>query len=323
MRMRDLGLRLEETALLGRVKRLYGELERRGIRFRPHAWLSSEWFSPDGSPGIAVPFYLAHSRLIKLEARQMLQVEGGTAATCMRILRHEAGHAIDTAYRLHFKRRWRDVFGRYSEPYPRFYRPRPNSRSFVLHLDSWYAQAHPAEDFAETFAVWLTPRSNWRRQYRDWPDALSKLEFVDRLMQEIAGRPPAIRSRTKVEPLSRISRTLEQHYRMKRKRYGAAWPDIYDRELRRIFSNDPRYARRPAASHFLRSIRPRIRTTVAEWTSAHTYTVDQVLQDMIERSRELKLRLALPRNQAKTLAVILLTVHTMNCLHAHRHEIPV
>jgi hypothetical protein len=110
---------------------------------------------------------------------------------------------------------------------------------------------------------------------------------------------------------------------MKRKRYGAAWPDIYDRELRRIFSNDPRYARRQAASHFLRSIRPRIRTTVAEWTSAHTYTVDQVLQDMIERSRELKLRLALPRNQAKTLAVILLTVHTMNCLHAHRHEIPV
>ena len=26
-----------------------------------------------------------------------------------------------------------------------------------MHLDPWYAQSHPDEDFAETFAVWLTP----------------------------------------------------------------------------------------------------------------------------------------------------------------------
>ncbi len=323
MRMRDLGLNLDGTPLMRRVSRLYGELERRGIRFRPHVWLSSEWFSPDGVPGIAIPFYLVHPRLIKLEARQMLEVEGGNPAACMRILRHEAGHAIDTAYRLHFKKRWREVFGHYSEPYPRYYRPEPNSRCFVLHLDAWYAQAHPAEDFAETFAVWLTPRSHWRRRYVTWPKALHKLEFVDELMQEIAGTPPRVKARGKVEPVSRISRTLQQHYRMKRKRYGATGSDIYDRELRRMFSSEPRFARRPTAASFLRGMRPRIRSTVAEWTSAHTYTVDQVLQEMIERCRELKLRLAVPRNRATTQAVILLTVHTMNCLHAHRHEIPV
>ena len=28
-----------------------------------------------------------------------------------------------------------------------------------------YAASHPEEDFAETFAVWLTPRSNWRQSF--------------------------------------------------------------------------------------------------------------------------------------------------------------
>jgi len=323
MRLCDLGLRYENSLLERRVKQLHAELQARGLRFRPHAWLSSEWFSPDGVPGIAIPFYLAHPRLAKLEAKKMLEVEGGTAATCMRILRHEAGHAIDTAYRLHFRKRWREAFGRYTEPYPRYYRPKPNSRGFVLHLDAWYAQAHPAEDWAETFAVWLTPRSNWRRRYQDWPEALKKLEFVDELMREIAGKPRRVVSRIKIEPVSQLKSTLRQHYRRKTKRYGAEWPDVYDRDLRRLFSDDRQYADRPAAATFLRSIRTEIRGTVAEWTGAHPYTVDQVLQDMIDHCRRLRLRLARSRGQAKTEAVILLTVHTMNCLLAGRHEIPV
>lgn len=323
MRLSDLGLRYEGGLLERRVKRLHRELADRGIRFKPHAWLSSEWFSPDGVPGIAIPFYLAHPRLMKLEARQMLEVEGGTAASCMRVLRHEAGHAIDTAYRLHFKKSWRETFGHYSQPYPKYYRPKPNSRSFVLHLEAWYAQAHPAEDWAETFAIWLTPRSNWRQQYRDWPAALQKLEYVDELMRQIAGRPPAVTSRVKVEPLSQLRKTLAQHYRWKTKRYGAEWPEFYDRDLRRLFSDDARYARRPTAASFLRSIRREIRGTVAEWTGAHPYTVDHVLQDMIDHCRRLKLRMARSPNRAKTEAVILLTVHTMNCLLAGRHEIPV
>ena len=124
--------------------------------FRPHFWLSDEWFSPDGIPGIAIPFYLAHPRLARLELHQMLEVEGGTHEWCMKILRHEAGHAIENAYQAapagagvassSAARR---------EPYPEYYTPRPYSKSFVIHLDAWYAQSHPDEDFAETFAVWL------------------------------------------------------------------------------------------------------------------------------------------------------------------------
>jgi len=322
VRLCDLGLRIERTPLERMVERLYWELEDRGIRFKPRVWLSSEWFSPDGVPGIAIPFFLAHPRLTRLEAKQMLEVEGGTEASCMGILRHEAGHALDTAYRLHFKKSWRETFGRYSEPYPDYYRPKPNSRNYVLHLDAWYAQAHPAEDFAETFAVWLKPRSNWRQRYADWPAARRKLEYVDEIMSDIAGRAPKARSRAKIEPLPQLKQTLREYYGKKRKRYGVRWNDFYDRDLRRLFSDDERHATRPTANSFLRSVRKEIRETVSEWTGAHTYTIDQVLQEMIERCRELKLRLALPAREAKSRSVLLLIVHTMHRVHVGKHEIP-
>ena len=160
-------------------------------------WLSEEWFSPDGVPGIAVPFYLAHPRLERLERRMMRNVEGGSAESAMRILRHEAGHAIDTAYRLRRRKRWREVFGPASLPYPDTYRARPGSRRYVQHLGEWYAQSHPCEDFAETFAVWLKPNSSWRRTYAQWP-AFHKLEFVDELLD---GR--ARRARARAQPRGR------------------------------------------------------------------------------------------------------------------------
>ena len=322
-RFRDLDLRIERTWLQSCVNRLYQELENRGILFRPHVWLSTEWFSPDGIPGIAIPFYLAHPRLMRLERREMLQVEGGTEAACMRILRHEAGHALDAAYRLHFKPAWRKAFGRYAQRYPDYYVPKPDSRSYVLHLDSWYAQAHPAEDFAETFAVWLRPRSAWRQRYRDWPKVLRKLRYVEREMNaSVVERSPRVRSRRQVDPVSRMSQTLGDYYDNKRARYHAPWPEFYDRDLYRLFSDDPRYRGRPTAASFLRSMRVELRESVAEWTGVHPYTIDQVLQDMMERARELRLRLAVSPRRAKTRAVLLLTVHTMNCLYVGRYEIP-
>jgi len=166
LRFCDLKLTIEGTDLEVAIERLYRELATRGIRFRPHCWLAEEWFSPDGVPGIAIPFYLAHRRLTSIERRLMREVEGGNRNWLMRILRHEAGHAIDSAYRLRRRRHWRDVFGPASLPYPDTYRPRPGSRRFVQHLGAWYAQAHPTEDFAETFAVWLKPNSPWRRSTR-------------------------------------------------------------------------------------------------------------------------------------------------------------
>jgi hypothetical protein len=191
LRMSELNLSIEGGALEKRIADLYEELAARGIQFRPHFWLSDEWFTPDGVPGIAIPFYLAHPRLARLEREQMLEVEGGTPSWCMRILRHEVGHAIDNAYLLRRRRRRQAMFGSSSIEYPEFYTPKPYSRSFVLHIDNWYAQSHPDEDFAETFAVWLNPRSEWRRRYQDWP-ALKKLEYMDELMREIAIQPPLV-----------------------------------------------------------------------------------------------------------------------------------
>ena len=128
LRICDLPIKIKGSFLELHIKRLYSELNSRGIRFKPHVWLSEEWFSPDGVPGIAIPFYLAHPRLIKLERKQMLEVEGGSDTECMRILRHEAGHALDTAFRLHFKRRHRELFGSFAQRYPDFYKPKPKSR---------------------------------------------------------------------------------------------------------------------------------------------------------------------------------------------------
>jgi hypothetical protein len=217
MRLCDLGLDLGGTQLETVVERLYGEFANRDLKLRPHCWLSDDWFSPDGVPGIAVPFYMAHPRLMRLERVQMLEVEGGTRKWCMQILRHEAGHAVDTAFRLHRRKRYREVFGRYSAPYPEFYRPKPNSKSYVIHLEPNYAQSHPSEDFAETFAVWLDPRSNWKKDYRGWR-ALKKLEYVDELMRELAGQTPKVKTRRRIDTLSRLKLTLGAHYRQRQER---------------------------------------------------------------------------------------------------------
>ncbi len=318
--MCDLGVRIEGSMLEERVARINEELRRRGLRFRPDYWLSEEWFSPDGVPGVAIPFYLAHPRLMKLEKRQMLEIEGGTRQWCLRILRHEVGHAIDNAYRLHRRREWRRQFGSSTQPYPEFYSPKPYSKRFVLHLDAWYAQSHPSEDFAESFAVWLKPGSRWRTQYAGWP-ALKKLRYVDELMREISGQAPLVRKRLKVDSLSRLKKTLREHYEEKRARYSTEHAAVYDRDLRRLFSDSPQHTGRLAASVLLRRLRHDLREVVAHWTGAHQYTIDQVLQEMISRCRELKLRVHRSERHTKRDAMILLTVHTMNYLHAGHHRL--
>ena len=321
LRMCDLGLSLDaEGWLRDRLGELDRDLEAKGLRFRPHFWLSDEWFTPDGTSGIAIPFYLAHPRLARLEENQMLEVEGGTAEWCLRILRHETGHAIDNAYRLQRRRRRQELFGPSSEPYPEHYTPRPYSRRFVLHLESWYAQSHPAEDFAETFAVWLTPDSQWPARYARWP-ALRKLEYVDRLMREIATREPVAGPGSPVDPLKRIRRTLRTHYQRKRAKYGVDYPDFFDRDLRRLFSDGPEAAQNPTAAAFLSRIRKEARRRVARYTGERQYTIDQVIEKIIRRSHELGLRLACSEDRAQLDFTALLTAHTVSHLHSERHRL--
>src|SRR5437660_7912557 len=153
-RISELGLRLEGTALEPLIRQLSDELSAHGLAFHPPTYIGDEWFVPIGVPAIFVPFFLVHDRLRALERAMMLEVEGETPEWFMKLMRHEAGHAYMYAYRLTRKKKWQEMFGQTSdEETPSFYRPRPLSRSYVLHLDAWYAQAHPAEEFWETFAI--------------------------------------------------------------------------------------------------------------------------------------------------------------------------
>src|SRR5216684_1754054 len=288
LRFCDLKLAIAGTELQDAIERLYRELALRGIRFRPHCWLAQEWFSPDGIPGIAIPFYLAHPRLMRIERRFMREVEGGNRNWLMRILRHEAGHAIDSAYRLRRRSDWRAVFGPASLPYPDTYVPRPRSRRFVPHLSAWYAQAHTTEGFAETFAVWLKPRSPWRREYAGWP-AYAKLQFIESLAEEIGGIEPAVSDRSAVEDVTHETRTLRDHYEQKlartplRRRSGA------DELLLKVFTAAPRIRGLPKASRVLRELRNPLRQRTMRSGAFSEYLVHQVLRLMIERCESLNL----------------------------------
>ena len=187
------------------------------------------------------------------------------------------------------------------------------SRRYVQHLRLWYAQSHPDEDFAETFAVWLRPRSNWRTRYAGWP-ALKKLEYVDELMDEIAGKRPLVAERERVDPLHELSQTLADHYKKKREFYAFKPPKTYDRDLRRLFSDDPQHRRSQPASVFIRRHRAHIRELVARWTGENQLTLDAVLDDMIARCREQDLRAVGSERKLLIDFTVLLTAKTMHAL---------
>jgi putative zinc-binding metallo-peptidase len=319
VRMCDLGLVIEGTGLEKPISQINAELAARGL-VAPRYWLSDEWFTPDGVPGIAVPFYLAHPRLEKLELTQMLEVEGADPFVCMKILRHEAGHAIDNAYHLRRRPSRRRLFGTPDTPYPEYYTPKPYSKSFVQHLDHWYAQSHPDEDFAETFAVWLDPDSMWQSRYVGWR-AERKLAYMDRLMRQIAGRRPAVKSQREVDPLKRLRRTLGEHYKKKREHYGLDHPDFYDSDLRNLFSDAKEYAHNPSAARFVQHVRREVRATVASFTDSYQYTIDQLIVKIIARCRELNLHLSDTAEATRTDFLVFLTVQTMNYLHSGRHRV--
>jgi hypothetical protein len=222
------------------------------------------------------------------------EVEGGNRKWRLRILRHEAGHALDTAYRLRRRADWREVFGRASKPYPKDYSVRPGSRRHVLHLGHWYAQSHPTEDFAETFAVWLQPKARWRRDYEGWP-ALKKLEYVDALMEEIGQRRPPHRHRCVVAPLSDNRRSLGEHYRRKQQFDDA---NRYDGWITRTFARRPARPRAVAAKRFLREMEAELRRSLVRRTRVTPYLVDHTIELIAKRAGQLDLVLRGPRRDS-------------------------
>jgi Putative zinc-binding metallo-peptidase len=314
VRLCDLPIELGHTLMARRVSRLYRELAARSIVARPHVWLSEEFFTPDRVPGFAVPFYLAHPRLMRLERAQMLECEGAAEAECRRILRHEAGHALDEAYSFNKRSRYVRLFGDPNQPYPDNYKARVDSRHHVINLAGWYAQAHPVEDFAETFAVWLNPYTDWRTSYEGWP-AIEKLAYVDELMHEIANQAPPNARKTVVDPLSSLRHTLKEHYTGKRDHFAWPWPANYDQELRRIFSDDSQDAGALPAARFLRRVRSELRTRIADGTGVHAYAVDQLLRQMIARAQTLGLCVSETPDATMQKLLVLLTMQMTGVLH--------
>ena len=293
LRICDLGVRIEGSELEPRLGQFHDDLAARGVTLRPDCYLGDEWFSPAGAPAIAIPFYLAHPRLKALELRQMLEVEGGTTEWCQMLLRHECGHAIDHAYQFSSRKDWQSIFGSPETEYaPETYTPRPYSRSFVRHLPNWYAQAHPDEDFAETFAVWLSsPPDDWRQRYRGWK-ALEKLEYIDSLMQETATNKPVVKRGRRISEARKLRTTLARHYAVRRKLYAEDFPDFYDADLRSILGNGEPGSESPpeTAARFMRQHRAALIASIVQWTGQRKYTVSMLVQKFIHRCQQLKLK---------------------------------
>lgn len=291
-RICDLGLSLENSSLIEGINKLYQELENKGISFKPQFYLTNEWGCPSGEPIVGVPFYLAHPLLTDLEREMILEAEGSDEQNFMKLLRHETGHAINYAYKLYKRPKWRKLFGLFSKDYTETYKPRPYSKRYVRHLENWYAQCHPDEDFAETFAVWLTPDLDWQKKYKSWP-ALRKLEFLDFLMKKIGDCQPTVtppKERNWEKPVNKIKSTLKSYYKKKRLDYEHEYPDFYDDDLRDIFPDTKeKLKKHEKASKFLKKYSEELLETINFWTAENKYTINLILKKLIKRCDELHL----------------------------------
>jgi hypothetical protein len=309
-RISDLRLHIEGSPLEPYVQRLYRELEAKKIRFRPKVYLTDGWGCPDRTPVIGVPFYLTDRRLTTLEEEQSGDIED--ARSIMMLLRHEAGHSVNYAYRLWRRPSWVEIFGPFSRPYRDVFRPDRMSRHYVRHISAHpygrtYAQKHPDEDFAETFAVWLTPRSSWRRRYRHWP-AIRKLFYVDHLMKEIrrVNPPRGVKERF-FRPVEKMNWLLAEHYGKEAERFRRAARGYVDDRLREVFPPVRGDVLRPAAA-LLRKNHDRLLGRVIQWSLLTEKEGQTILHKLEARSVALKLSYRPGKEGEKLLDIVSLAV---------------
>ncbi|MFZ2490923.1 MAG: putative zinc-binding metallopeptidase [Thermoanaerobaculia bacterium] len=308
VRIRDLGMSLERSPVAELVRLLYAELEAKGLRhFRPLCYLSDEWGSPTGEPVIGIPFYLGDPRLTTLED-SLNDVEGEREIKMY--LRHEAGHAFNHAYELYRTEDWRELFGPTRRPYRDDYPFVPFSRDYVRYIPGWYAQKHPDEDFAETFAVWLDPASRWETRYARW-GAMRKLEYVDRVAREVADRPPPRgEGRTDVT-VDEMEQTVEEFYRQWQVDERPTIESLaLDTDLLDIFDLGTAGNDQTPAADLLRTHRRAIVDKVNYWTGVRRTLVRTLVLAIEERLRELELVASSerPREQMVELTVYITTL---------------
>jgi putative zinc-binding metallo-peptidase len=307
--IRDLGLTIAGTPLQPIIEEFREELRQAGItRVRPRFYLSTEWGVPFETVAIAIPFYLARPELTALHAERVGHVEGFDRADILRYLRHEMGHVVNYAYRLYDEEEWVKQFGSITQPYGEEYRPEPFSRRYVRHLPGWYAQKHPDEDWAETFAVWMTPGLDWRAEYGGWPVAAAKLQYCDRIMQALRDRDPVVTSAELDEDVAEIEYSLGHYYRDNAGVLGEVPPGL-DGALRAIFEDlgggegmslDEPLA--PAAP-LIRRLEPELLANVFRWTGHFPERTRVLVRYLADRAEQLRQGYAVTRESAAIVAL--------------------
>jgi hypothetical protein len=330
--IRDLGLQIEGTRLEPIIERFQAELRAVGFtRLRPHFYLSTEWGVPFKTVSIGIPFYLARPELVAIQAEQAVLVEGASDEDILRYLRHEMGHVVNYAYRLYEREDWINTFGSITQPYVEEYRPAPFSRRYVRHLPGWYAQKHPDEDWAETFAVWMTPPKSqgdngephthgWRETYANWPTALAKLNYCDRVIAEIRDREPLVRTQESDEDVADLTYSVDDYYQ--RLRVGEdELPAGVGGALTAIFEQfgapeDGTPAPRKPAGTLIRRIERDLALNVFRWTGHFPEHTRPMIRHLAKLSDEMKQVYPADRESEVTVAITtLVTALAMNYVH--------
>jgi hypothetical protein len=324
-----LGLSIEGSVLEPILEEFKAEIAHAGIRLQPHFYLSTEWGVNPGSISIAIPFYLARTDLIALHEQQSGLVEGVDRDDVFRYLRHELGHVVNYAYLLYEREDWVKSFGSFTQPYLEEYRPIPFSRRFVRHLPGWYAQKHPDEDWAETFAVWMTPTLDWEREYADFPEALKKIRYCARIMAEIRDREPSVTHQISDESVQELTYSVGDFYR-RMEHEELSLPPGLDGALRAIFENLPAKAkattaststgtsqRRIPASDLIRQRESELIRNVYRWTGHAPEHARTLLRHLARRADELSQGYPESLESAALLGLTtLVTALAMNHVHS-------
>lgn len=321
--IRDLGLTIEGTRLEPILQDFKEELQRAGLtRLEPRFYLSTEWGVPFQTVAIAIPFYLARPELTAIHEERMGHVEGFDRADILRYLRHEMGHVVNYAYRLYDDEEWVLRFGAITQPYEEDYRPQPFSRRYVRHLPGWYAQKHPDEDWAETFAVWMTPGLDWRREYEGWPEALAKLSYCERTVARILDRDPLVTDAEPDEDVGEIPYSVGEYYEAAERGESAPFPPGLDGALRAIFErlgdpavpgNDPLRT----AGTLIRSLERELMENVFRWTGHFPERTRLLVGYLAERAAQLELGYS-PSQEGAAVVALTTLVSALAMNHVHR-----
>jgi hypothetical protein len=324
-RICDLKLNLEQTLLYRCIQKLYSELNYKRIQYKPPFYFTcggDEWGCPDRVPIMGIPFHLADNRLARIEKE--MGYTSYDKRDLMILLRHETGHVINYAYELYSEPEWRDVFGDFYATYPTNFRFKfnPFSKYYVKSQGDpkYYAQAHPDEDFAETFAVWLTPRSNWRSIYRKWP-SIKKLEYVDGVMKRLRNKKSYVPIGPLDSPYHSKTYTLIEYYGEALDNFKDKALGIYDEDLRRVFIHATNgHKKTVLAKDLIRRNRRFLIEVISRWTGAREKVVAPVIGRFFLRCKEQGLSISTDDESYGLASLASLgTTIVMNYLHTGRY----